>query len=594
MKINENPISLSDMQLSRYALKKPKGGKYKTVVGLDTETLDGYARLITDSTGRALFSHDIGEYLDFLSYKEYRKTLNIFFNLRYDFQAVIKYLPMENITDLQLSNKTEWEDFIITYIPKKLFNLRKGHHTYTFYDIAQFYHTSLEAVGHKYLGMEKFINPIDRVQLGTNAGYWEGKEDQIKEYCINDSVMTAKAGEVLRDAVKDIIGIYPKRWTSQATMSKYFFRYYCDIPEVRKIPKDVINMALKSYSGGRFETVIKGYIPKGYNIDINSAYPYEIQNLIDVTAGKWKRVRAASETAFYGFYLAKVNIPLMRISPLPYRSKSGLIVYPVGKFYTYLSKREYEEYKDMADINILWGVEFYPDTLIYPFREAINKVYQYKKSTPKKDFRYSVSKIIMNALYGSFYEKHKEGDKLRAGMLFNPVYASVITANTRVKLYDVIRDKQEGVISFATDGILMDYRPSIPYSRELGAWDIEKEADITIIKSGVYRYGDKTRSRGVRKVGKVNTPYGHYNDLWDYLIKQPLLKDYPVLSNRPVQLGEVINFTKVYDKEDLNVFKEKVYNIDINKDNKRIWADVFNNGGEVFTKAIKSLPLTLE
>jgi len=594
MRINQNPITLSDLKLPRYAPTTPKGFHKREVVGFDTETLNGYCRLITDSTGRSLYADSLDPILRFLTFKSYRTALNVFFNIRYDFQAIIKYLPREQLEELHQDGETKTGRYRLKYIPKKLFNITVDKHTYTFYDIAQFYHTSLENVGHKYLGLEKYINEIDRVRLGTEADYWNGKQSKIAQYCINDSLITQRAGKLLQDSVRDIIGMYPKRWTSQATISKYYFRYYSDIPRIHKIPKAVLNMALKSYSGGRFETIKKGFLPNGYNIDINSAYPFQIQNLADITKGEWKRIKQPSEKALYGFYAAKVHVPLIPIAPLPFRSISGLIVYPVGDFITHLTRKEYLAYRDLIDINILYGVEFYPSEIVKPFMGAINKVYAYKKETPKEDFRYSVSKIIMNALYGSFYEKHPTPKRLQAGILFNPIYASIITANTRVQLYEAIKGYEDKIISFATDGILLEEKPNIPYSRELGAWDIEPEADITIIKTGVYRYGNKSRSRGVKRIGKVKTPYGNYDSLWDYIEAQPTLKTYPIKSNRPIQLGEVLAFTKTFSPEDLNRFKDRIYNIDINKDSKRVWLDTFKSGSEVFKRVIGSLPITLD
>ena len=46
-------------------------------------------------------------------------------------------------------------------------------------------------------------------------------------------------------------------------------------------------MAYRSYYGGRFEILKRGFIGKGYLYDINSAYPYALTQIPDLSKGKW-------------------------------------------------------------------------------------------------------------------------------------------------------------------------------------------------------------------------------------------------------------------------------------------------------------------
>jgi len=592
--LNENPIKLTMFTFRTKKQRKKKQCKPKPINGIDTETLHGYCRLIADSNKRYKICNNFDDILHFLTDYRFRNAHNFFYNISYDFDAIVKFLPKDILKELYVNKTIRYKSaYTIKYIPKKMFSIKVNNHVHKFYDIATFFDTSLEYASQKYLNEHKLLDIINREVLGKDINYWRKNIKNIIKYCIKDAVLTKKLGEFLQNEFGNKLSFHPSSYVSKASVSKEYFRLFADIPNYLDIPKPVLGISLNSYSGGRFEVIKRGYIEKAYSIDINSAYPFAMLNLLDIRHGKWKKVTEPDDEALMGFYFCKLYVPYMKLAPLPFRINS-LITFPCGEFYTYITKLEYDKLKEDIDIQIIRGYEYYDNEPSYPIRDKILELYELKKNTPKEDFRYNLIKIIMNSLYGVFYEKTYTGEKTyKAGKMFNPVYASYITANCRMQLWDIIKKYQKHVLSCATDGLLLDKLPDIEYTKQLGDFSFEGEGETYIIKSGIYKIENKYKSRGVRKIGKLKTPFKSYNNIFDYIRDKPYWTIYPVIIERPLHLGECLLHTKTLNIKDINIFTKIKYNININSEKKRVFEDKFQYGKEIFEKHIDSLPILL-
>ncbi|GAH47393.1 unnamed protein product, partial [marine sediment metagenome] len=221
-----------------------------------------------------------------------------------------------------------------------------------------------------------------------------------------------------------------------------------------------------------------------------------------------------------------------------------------------------------------------------------------------------------NGLYGLFYQKNirKEKDiiidnklyenpapiSIIAGKLFNPIYATQITAETRINLFKTCEPYFKDTIAFATDSILFENDVEIETSDKLGDWDIHKKKGVTsrnlpttVLKGGIYQIGKELKNRGIRKAKFINTPNGKFDNVFDYIKKCPNQTDYPIITERPLTFIEVLLHHLKHDVKDINVFTKMSYNIDLNKDYKRIWNDRFESGKELFEKSIDSTPLIM-
>ena len=588
--IHSNKIDYSKVRVRTRALKDLKQNKVKEIHALDTETLNGYARLVADDTGKYEFLHSVEDSLSYLTSRRFRKSANFFYNIQFDFDALMKYLDVDLLTELVLTTKLEYGQYKIKYIPKKMFTVTVNGNSHSFYDLAQFYEMSLEEAAKKYTKRFKNEDNLDRARIGSERAYWDKYEPLIIKYCIQDCAITRDLGQLLQEELLETTGHTPKRYISKAGISKDYFRRRCKIPDVRKVPNYALYYAFQSYHGGRFEVTERGDIGECTALDLNSAYPYEITRLIDITKGVWRRTTYLNPEAHYGFYLATVDINYTHMPPLAMNAY-GTVIYPCGSWTAYFTKEELEALKGYGSYKIIGGAEFWPTELIYPFKDAIEILYEKKRNTPKSAYQYALYKKIMNSLYGCFYEKIKQTDgTFKAGLLFNPVYASLICANTRLELWRKGCEYGKGCVSMATDGLLIKGALDVEDTKELGAWGFDGIGDTTILRSGIYAIGDTMKQRCVIKAKTYRTPHGSFDNLFDYIRQFPDFKRYPVLNHRPYHMRECMIHNKMRTKEDINVFTDSELAFDLNTDVKRIFDVQDITGYELMNMRIKSKP----
>ena len=472
---------------------------------------------------------------------------------------------------------------------------------------------SLNNAAKMYVGDQK-DDGIDRARLGRDRDYWREKSPEILEYCLQDCALTAKLGEVLQNGLKNSIKFIPSKYISKAYISKKYFQINCKIPDLRKTHRMLQEMAYNSYYGGRFECTERGYLGECMQIDINSAYPYQIANLIDVTRGRWSYARSISPESYYGFYDATVVVPPAPFCPLPFRLKHGLVIFPAGEFTGVYTREELLMAKKYgARVKINFGIEFTPEEIFHPFRTAIMHLYAEKARSPKKSMEYTLYKIMMNSFYGVNFEKTLVEESWNAGILFNPIYASIITAGTRCALFEeamrIAKETTAIPVSFATDSILVRGEIDEINSKELGVFAFDSAGECIIVKSGLYKLSGKTKRRGVGRSdfsfttddmpgldgAKCYDPFTGTTHtvttagLIDVMCSMTDTK-LPISVTRPLHFREGVIQHK---RDKINLFEEHISDLDINNDRKRIWDFKFNAGTDLNTARCGSSCLIL-
>ena len=133
-------------------------------------------------------------------------------------------------------------------------------------------------------------------------------------------------------------------------------------------------------------------------LDINSSYAYAMK--LGVPKGK------PVETTEYvadrpGFYYARVDVPLDAILPIIGTRTDNGLVWPVGKFWAYVSSTEIEHAQKLGvKFEIDYGY-YFPAGISYCFTEFIDlceKLRTLFKGTPTE----TVIKLIQNSVYGRF------------------------------------------------------------------------------------------------------------------------------------------------------------------------------------------------
>lgn len=518
---------------------------------------------------------------DTLFHKRYRGIRFVCWNLQYDEGAILSELSAEELDELRLKGKTTHKGYTVKSIQRKELLLSKGHKTVAFYDMAQFYGTSLDNAGKTYLGKSK----IDLETKTFMPDYIKRNWRKLAEYCVYDAQLTAELAEYFIDILIDEVGITPQKLYSTGYISGIHFSRTCDVIDIKRFwthHKEAIEMAYESYSGGKFEVYQRGF-GYLYQYDINSAYPYEIANLQDIRYARYVRSKQYQSRATYGFLRAKLTIT-HDYSPISVKDHS-LNFYPVGVFNRTITKAEYDYLTERGDkVEILDGAWFFCDG-IKPYAKEVDRLFAlkqtYKRQGEDAAMRYLLVKTLLNSFYGKFIQitakwvtwkrSGQEGIRYEAGYHFNPCYASIITANVRLRLARVCDAHPEEIAAVHTDSLLTTTDLSndgISIGDGLGDWGYVNEGDGVIVGSGVYQVGSMIHYRGFKGIP----------DLIGLVMANRHI-------NIPVQQELVLSWRLVVfrhnDLDRINRFVHESKNLNLHFDTKREW-----NGKWTWTKEL--------
>jgi hypothetical protein len=568
----------SDAKISKVKYFAPKF-KRKTehmqsleVYGLDTEAYtSGVCFMICTSEG------DIFQPTQFpacLFSRKYRGKNFVAFNLKYDSGALVQHFTAKQLKTLQTKEEVEVRGYLYKVIANKCFSIRKGKNTAHIYDIASFFDSSLDSAARKFLGKRK--KDIDTVRF-TKA-IVKRRWNEIASYCVKDAQLVKELADALIKMFESF-GVYPRKLYSVAYISFQYFSNRCPYINVRRYwdnYREVLDFAMQSYNGGKFEVTVKGsgYF---YEYDIVSCYPFEISNLVDIRDARIEKSKTYEKDAVYGFIDSAVKIPVTVSSPVALK-KGQLNFYPVGEYRKVITKSEYDYLIDQgADITIKNAYWLKKTYLTYPYKKEIRRLMVLKDKFKRTDakMQYHVVKKFLNSFYGKMVQLIYKDGYYKASSSWNPVYGAMITANARVRMSKLQQDHPE-IIAVHTDSVISTTPLQTTLSDGLGCLDFEVEGDGLVLGSGIYQIGLKSRFRG------FNT-------------KKPLMDMIP-------SRGKKLNMSKVrpytwrevahrgLSLSDINRFEDMPRELNLNFDCKRIWLDDYKSFSEVFKRQVESVP----
>ncbi len=545
------------------------------LLGIDAEALNtGEPFMFCLSDGTVIQASDLYETL---FERKYRGFKFVCFNLKYDEGAIVYPLPNEQLNELRTVGRTEWQGYGFRSIPNKELVISKGHKSVAFYDIAQFYGTSLDKAAQYYLGKSK----LDIETKTFYPDYVKRNFNKIATYCINDAKLTLELAEYFVDILIKELDIYPQKLYSTGYIAGIHFSRVCDIIDVRRywrFHKNLLRYAYEAYAGGKFEVYQRGF-GNFYQYDINSAYPYELAQLKDVRHAKVKHSKEYQK-ADYAFIRAKLTIT-RDYSPVPV-NQNGFCYYPAGIFYKTITLAEYDFLVKRGDkIEIIDGYWLKcPDKK--PYYDEVMRLYalkaKYKVGGDK--LRYLLVKILLNSFYGKLIQvtyKHKgKRSYYEAGYLFNPIYAAVITANTRLRCSQVADNHKDEVVAIHTDSVITTTDLStngIKLSGDIGDWDLVSSGDGVMVGCGVYQVGDYSHYRGynwdAKALGDLTTFIMSNKGKRKLTIEQQMVLSWRLVAFRNTDHNKINRFIKAGNPDST---KE----LNLHFDNKREWYRAWN------------------
>jgi hypothetical protein len=435
----------------------------KESIALDTETNNGIPFLLADSTGK--YTTDKNSMIEQLLSKDYKKTLNLFYNLGYDKNAILKLLSKKSLSFFSTYDYTIEDDIYYGGIGAKSFDIARANkiesieenkgYTITlengavkerknkpmtfldynnneylleqknrFFDLWQFFkyesQSSLDAVSQKYLMDNK--TPIEELGYDKSNLYLD---DTIIDYCIQDCKLTKQLSDIVINACNSIGILFNKPYSCATISADYFFgnqeirnpfyflyQYgnYVYSPNL-----DIFRYAYYAYKGGRSEVCKRGHFDTVYEYDVNSMYPSEMVKLYDCFKCDWQKITGEElynydiNNIAYGFIKCNIKVPQDYVLPLPY--SKGFYIYGYGDFNEYyLTIHELYMMFDLgiidkSDVNIIdgWlGIKQNDDE--YIFKDTIEFIYSERKKYDSLEFQNPLFKIILNSIYGRMIE----------------------------------------------------------------------------------------------------------------------------------------------------------------------------------------------
>tara|TARA_R100001086_G_scaffold249206_2_gene188213 strand:- start:544 stop:2577 length:2034 start_codon:yes stop_codon:yes gene_type:complete len=514
------------------------------ICGADTETIEGKCWLFSTEWGVwevNSFESLLGVLYDPIHCRKWKQgkgkgkknsrgysTFEFFFwNLKFDCQSVLRYLPEEIVLNLINGIKQIYTvnniDFELSYIEGKCFkispkNWYRGQYKMGvcyWWDISQFYgKQKLKSAGEKYLGETKieycFDGSILDVTKFDSAHYRDYYREDIEKYALQDAILAGKLTRLKREEYisQNVRFIKPY---SLANIAQRNCLDMCDIPTINDYfdnpilcyddKLSILQKSLSCYQGGWFECIGSGFRKGCIGIDLASAYPYIMYHLPDISKGHWvfgdeteswwswcedrKPYSLGYAEAFIVFDEGLPYYPLLK------KSETGTMMNPriVQGWFTADELVEARKWPHSTFVVGEWMRFTEDDESVRPYRNFISKFYEIKMNSDKDSVEYKVAKQLLNSIYG----KTIQATNNSAGKLYNPMYASVICGGTRARLAELIRLNNFKALSVATDGIIFEKddlkiipdRPlEAPFN--LGNWELEEEGDLVIIMSGVY------------------------------------------------------------------------------------------------------------
>lgn len=543
-----------------YPGKRFRGKEIKRVVGLDTEAFTtGIPFLICMSDGRTFRNCDTRDYIPAI-FQHYKNRHIVVYNLKYDSGAILFHLPNEKKAELWIKNTVRYGEYRITYIPHKNLTILKGRTLVKIWDIAQFFQTSLDNAAEKYLDKHKIRVETKRF----TRPYVKRNLKKLVLYCIRDAELTAALGNYFLAKLREF-GLRPTSLYSQASLSFGFYRDKGNIINSWRLWRTypgVLRYALESYEGGKFEVTARGRFD-GYEYDICSAYPSAVRNLIDISQCRLVFSKQYHKSAVYGFLRVKIYNPKGLYLPCGILRKN-LRVYPCGEYYATITKIEYEylrKIKVRVHVFSAWWVHVSKRN--YPYRTTTDYLFSLKKSFKgKDDMLYSLTKIMLSGFYGKTCEMREnwKGDFV-AGVGWNPVYASQITAETRIKICKMQNLLKEKCIAVHTDSVItLAPLPKKCVTGKLGQFDFVCKGKGVLIACGQYALADKAAYKGFDPLKDES-----WWKLLDENKNRSIIK-YPVLKVESwVEAVAKGHYNKI------NLFTNETKKIDLNGDVKRTW-----------------------
>jgi hypothetical protein len=476
------------------------------IFGGDTETVRGHIHTIQiagpeDSTVIFVDEHTVlPEFWGWIKHRLRSKGVNLcyFHNLNFDLRVMFSLwhkVIYEQFHDIRfIALDTKGQDVVeveMLFGKVNACKITQGPLKLEIYDSKAFTTAGLAR------SLKMFQINQGKLAMPEGLGTEYLRTPEFKAYALQDVVAVRALGLRIME-FHEHYAIRPAV-TLPAFTARVFRRHFMKPDQVIPFPPpEVVRAAELSYHGGKNGYYLRDGEDKNrpaivedvYEMDISSAYPHAMRSLPALTIGEYAQVDRFMP-GYFGLYRISGK-DSGDLYPLIYDSAFDPI--PRGASFSdlWITSWEMEHIlRSGISVDKIMGYVWVPgDKACNPFADFVDHFYAKKQATPKTDPYYHLFKIVLNSLYGKLvatvpiksmeeiaavkelqaagvdipdsfviserYDPVKDAyvrvtSGWRAGLMYNPFWASAITGHTRAYIYEL--EKKCSAIHTATDSV---------------------------------------------------------------------------------------------------------------------------------------------
>jgi len=354
---------------------------------------------------------------------------------------------------------------------------------------------------------------------------------------------------------------------------------YPNVAKLEDIPQEVAELSYSCLQGNWLESYKLGSFPMVYDYDIRGAYGFELCNILDTRRGEWIQDNCIPDGAIYGF----ANGTLKTDSPFSqFLYGNGEMRYtPTGTREATVTKQELDFIRDysLGSFECHDGWWWIPTGPLYnPFKGVVTYLWNLRKDAdPLTD---KIIKRIISGIWGYCSQTKGSGDNLSFGDYFNPVVASIVETNCRLKVARTVLDNDlfPDLINVCVDG-LVTTKPIPVGNGEMGSWRLTHQGKGLSVSSGIV---------GIEGKGGDEDFSISYDKLYEMFTANPEAQEYTMEKYSPCTLAKAMNEK---DLSRLGVLELITRKIIVEADVKRVYSESPCCGRDILNNVYESKPV---
>jgi len=440
--------------------------------------------------------------LDFLTRKEWRTSINVWYSFEYDVANLVRDLPDDDLLLLYNGQPVKWGPYTLRYLPRRKLEVWKACRKWTYYDVLSFFNCP-------------FIGALERAGLPVPTIVHRGKAQRRyfsrwaktdliaynRAECVSLEALCETLRKQLLQLASVTLPLAPRSWHGAGAIASRLLRSVqtgLHVYPERTYSLQLREVLQRAYFGGRIENFALGTSPGPvYHYDLRSAYPRALCELPRLT-WKWTYTRTFQPRARFALYHLRWDLRdwpglLSLPGPLPWRDEKGYVVYRAegeGWYWTPEARTVLEAFPGVQ------VVEGYTMTYepIYPLRRLVQSLYRARqKAQQQQPLVASVIKLAMNGCYGKLCQS------VGTARYHSLAWAGYATSWVRAKMLKAMLARPEAVISVLTDGLITSAPLPVKLSEGLGGWGKQEYSSALVLAPGIYRLGPGKETGSLRR-----------------------------------------------------------------------------------------------